>query len=708
VFGPIMTGAINSFTQGMGDLLNVTSAGVSALVNLGKAGNDTSITFSQLVHYVSDVTPWGLFADSIHQAAVDLNLLHANADMAAASLLVMDQRFASVTDSIKTFIDKTSTGNDSLLAIRDAFDGLKQAVTDAETHLALVTDAYNKGMASAGQLEAATKALTTAQTALNGTLDTSHLTMQGIATEYDNLKTALATAQSNLTLVATAYAEGSASLKQYETALAAVKTAQDALNGSMAKTPAEQVAAEFDKLQANLLKAQDYLAAVTDAMAKGQATAGMYQSAVAAVNSAQQALTGSTQAATTAISSSTPKVIDVTAALNGMAAATQSAAAAHAGFVGPVQQVSGAIQIFSGNTSSAADASKTLEAGVEVLRGSLPGLTSDTRAAGDAAIYMGDHWASAATVIANAAKTIQSASQQLIAAGDAAHTAADQMKEFDAAMGDVGGGTLGDQLNRSMQFGQMPTIHANLQPGQQFQSPLWNPNVDRGGAGLSAGWGSGTFGPMFPFETQTFDPQDIAKALNTAATNLSDAGTTLADAAKAQHDAAWAAQDAAKMASVAAKSIDMATNSLNSTALAAADAANQQAMDNAGFASVIANTNAVITGTAQALALSSATLVSAASVVQQVAQKAGVSFASPTSGTVLGSQLNLPNVGSGSGPSGANSGGLIPMVQNGPSLVVNVSAGTVVGPGGMNQLADTVAQTMVRNLQTMGIRVTRG
>jgi hypothetical protein len=75
---------------------------------------------------------------------------------------------------------------------------------------------------------------------------------------------------------------------------------------------------------------------------------------------------------------------------------------------------------------------------------------------------------------------------------------------------------------------------------------------------------------------------------------------------------------------------------------------------------------------------------------------------------VLGSQLNLPNVGSGSGLSGANSGGLIPMVQNGPSLVVNVSAGTVVGSGGMNQLADTVAQTMVRNLQTQGIRLTRG
>jgi hypothetical protein len=71
--------------------------------------------------------------------------------------------------------------------------------------------------------------------------------------------------------------------------------------------------------------------------------------------------------------------------------------------------------------------------------------------------------------------------------------------------------------------------------------------------------------------------------------------------------------------------------------------------------------------------------------------------------------LSLPNVS----PSGANSGGLTPFSQQmiqpaGPTMVVNVSAGTVVGSGGMDQLAKTIWDTGVRNLQTMGIRLTRG
>lgn len=680
VFGPIITGGINSFTQGMGDLLNVVSSGISELVTLGKSANDTGISFAQLVHYVADVTPWGLFADSIHQAAVDLNLLHASADMAAASMLVMDQRFASVTDSLKTFIDKTSAAHDTLLAVRTDYEALQKAVTDAKAQLDLVTEAYNKGMASAGQLEAATKALTAAQTALNGTMDASKFTMASIATAYDALKTALATANSNLTLVSKAYLDGKASLSQYQEAVAALKTAQDALNGSLKQTPMDEVNAALTRLQQNADRAQAYLNAVTEAMKTNSGAGVLLAGATKGVVDAQAALTGSTQTVTAAISSSAPKVIDVANALGSMATATSSAASKTAGFVGPIQQVNDAVQVLNGSVST---------------------LTDSFDAAKVTVIGAGDAFSQTAQDLIgyiNGAEQATAATDTLTEAMDNAASAA---------------GSLGSQLNQTMatasEGGGTLGMHLNLKPGDVVSSPFTIGNVDTFSGGLPAGWfsGAGPVGVGRPNDTFVFDPGGVVqKNLNTAATNLTTAGAALSTAATAQQtaadaaqQAAWAAQDAAKMASSAAQIQLAAADSINSSALAAADAANTQAINNASFASVIANTNTTTASTVQALTLATNTIVGAASVITAVAVKAGIPLASNTLvGT--GTTVSLPNV---STMSGANSGGLPfapPVFPSSPQSHVSIN---VNGSNFLQQLMNE----FVQNLQTQGVRLTR-
>lgn len=715
VVGPGLSAAVNGVIQTLGDLETIIGSATTEVIKLateaaGMVPSSKAATVSW-EDFFNVIIPGKA---AIHDAAVEIELLSADAVVLGKSADIMAQRFASVTDSLKAFIDKTSASDDSLLAIRQAFDDLKQSVSDAQDKLALVTDAYNKGMASAGQLEAATKALTAAQTALNGTLDTSHLTMQGIATEYDSLKTALATAQSNLTLVATAYAQGTASLAQYETALGKVNSAQDALNGSMRQTPAQDVANQFQTLQDNLSHAQRYLEAVTDALKTGGATMTMYESAVSAVNAAQVALTGTSQQVTTAVSGSAPKIIDVANALNSMAAASGAVAAQAANFVGPVQQAGNAIQVFSGSTVQAAGGTNQLINGVQVLTGSLPGsltdLTAKSRAAGDAAIYMGDHWASAADVIKNAAQTMKTAAQQLQEVADAAHTAADQMQEFDQAMGDVPGVSLGASLDQTMNA-QIGGFSMTLKPGDVFRSPNIGSTGIMGGYPNLAAQETNIFGSAEARDQAIINEinsrnqfaqtlQQLNQALAGGTPSVTSAADALTTAAQTQTDAAQAAYDAAKAATVgattqqtAAAATQQAADAISASALAAADAANQAAFNNAGLASIIQQTNTAVQQ-ASTVAAASTSLVSTALVAL------GKPPIVSGSNTFTPFAPSLPSV-PGSGPSGYSSGGLAfaqPVFPSGP-VNVNVSG---------SQFLSSLMNEFVRSLANQGIRVTRG
>jgi hypothetical protein len=468
----------------------------------------------------------------------------------------------------------------------------------------------------------------------------------------------------------------------------------------MRLTPAQDVAQHLQTLNDNLDHAQRYLAAVTEAMKTNTQAGALLAGATKDVATAQAALSVSTQTATTAISSSTPKVIDVTAALNGMAAATQLAATAHAKFVGPVQASGSAVQVLGTNLTAAVGGTNQLINGVQVLTGSIPALNTGAQTATTVFTALGGAFKGAAMDANSLVTALNNA------AGAVAKTAQETSIATQSFAGmTAGAGQLGAALDKAMSA-KLGSISLSLKPGDQYSAYRTGniEGVNYGGTETAPGFGSALFGPAGVPETMTFDPVAYAQQLQQTNANLNTAATNLTTAAQVQQDAAQTAYDAAKLAGIAAQVGTTAASAINASALRAADAANQQAMNNIGFASVIANTNAVITGTAQALALSSSTLVSAASVVAQIAQKAGVSFASPTMGTVLGSQLNLPNVGSGSGPSGANSGGLPfapPVFPNSPAIPsVNITGGP--------QFVQSLMNEFVRNLQTQGIRLTRG
>jgi len=368
-------------------------------------------------------------------------------------------------------------------------------------------------------------------------------------------------------------------------------------------------------------------------------------------------------------------------------------------FVGPVYQANLGIQMYSGATKDATDRTAQMVDGIEVLNGTVSPLTDTFDAAKVTIIGAGDAFSQTAADLIdyiNQTDSATAATDSLTSALETAGSAAESLgSQLDQSMATAseGGGTLG--------------MHVSLKPGDQYtqwgiglQMPQMNDAT-----GSPTGWGQPS--------TLTFDPVDYAKQLardfqqrQQANAGLNTAATNLTSAAQAQLDAANKAADAAKMASVAAQVGTTAASAINASALAAADAANQQASDNAAFASVITQTSTVTAATVQALALATNTMVGAASVITAVAVKAGVPLTSNTmtGGSVLGS-LNLPNVSTGSGLS-ASTGGMPfapPVFQSGPNSQIP-SVNITGGP----QFVQSLMNEFVKNLQTQGIRLTRG
>jgi len=713
IIGPIIGGAIQSLIQSFGDLATVIGSTMSVIAQAITQSNSFNISAKSIVSTIGDVTPWGLFSNSIHEAATDIQLLNASAQIAAQSALDMQTKFTSVTASLKDFIDKENETDDSLLQVRTQFDNLKQAVSDAQDKLNLVQQAYDQGYASAGQLEQATNALNSAQKALNGTLDTSHSTIASVAADYDNLKTALATAQANLTVVATAYAQGVASLTQYTDALAKVKSAQDALNGSMAQTPAQQVAEEFAKLQQNLVDAQSHLQAVSDALKNGQATMGMYQSAVSAVNSAQQALSGTIQASTTAVSSSQAKIIDVAQALAQQATATTAVSTATSNFVGPVQATGDAIQVFAGNSQNAAAAINQMQLGIQVLNGSVPTLGSAFDATKVTIIGLDNAFKQTAADLQN----YINGTTQAIAANSDLEQSIEDVTAAAEAQDQAFQDTLDamDALSASANvtgFGQGGGGTAQLPAGAQISNITPGP---MGGASADTG-----FHTLDPWQATLNALQFAAQAnalagqgQQTAATSLTTAADTLQTAADSTDAAAKAALIGANTTTQAAQDLITANDAISASSL---NAATLSANAIVGAGQILAN---AATEASTSLTEAASSVLTASSVVTQAATAAAAAVGATVSASTF--TLNQPVIApttTATGPAGATTftpfgqtpwtPGFESTVGNtGPQVNVTLNAGSVVGSNGMNELSQVLMNQLLSTLSSMGLRMVR-
>lgn len=188
VVGPVLVGAVNSLVQGFSELAELASGAISLAIRAvtGDA-RALNVDLKSVWDRITDLTPWALFKDSMDQATTELHLLSAAADMAAKSIPIMEQRFTSATDALKSFIDKTSAGHDSLLAIRTEYESLQKTLTDAQQNLAKVTEAVSKHEAGLGQLQAAQKAVQDAQTKLNGTWEETGFTIGKVTDAMDKL-----------------------------------------------------------------------------------------------------------------------------------------------------------------------------------------------------------------------------------------------------------------------------------------------------------------------------------------------------------------------------------------------------------------------------------------------------------------------------------------------------------------------------------------
>ena len=393
--------------------------------------------------------------------------------------------------------------------------------------------------------------------------------------------------------------------------------------------------------------------------------------------------------------------------MNTHATALRKAADAAAAFVGPIQDLTFGIEMYSGAQKTTATTSTILENGIEVLNGTASRLATTFGGAATRIISFDDAMKTTITdaktftdhlnSVANAAQTVGSAVQSVAKETSIAGEAFAGMA--------AGAGDLGKALDKAMSA-KLGTISVGLKPGDQYSAYRtgYIEGVNYGGTETGAPFGSALFGPAGLPETMTFDPAAYAQQLQQTNQNLNTAATNLTDAAQTQLDAANAAADAAKMASVAAQAGSTAASSINASALAAADAANQLALNNAGFASVIANTNTVAVTAIQAVAAATNTMAATAQVVTSIANKAGIPLAYNSMIGATGTTVSLPNVGPGSGISGANTGGLPfapPVFQSGPqsNVTVNVNG---------SQFVQNLMNEFVRNLQTQGIRLTRG
>jgi trimeric autotransporter adhesin len=533
----------------------------------------------------------------------------------------------------------------------------------------------------------------------------------------------------------------------------------------------QELLAQNAQLQINLTNANTLLAQAQQLYEDGAIGLGQLQKAQQAVTTAQDALNGTTKTATTATQALTTAHTGLTTALSGTATAMTSAAVVGNDFASSLQIINGQMVSLGGQATDATDSTNDFASSVQVLDGEFTNLGGQAAIAtagmqqfgGSVNVVNGQLVTLGATTAPAAAAAIGSVGT---AAKGAASQVADLSSELDTFMGDLAGATslsqsldvamgdLGGQIGNlsvSLSAGQTYTTHnagGLAGAGLGFQDPSELVGLDNAAlqalqfdtmqmtylgtsttaataattanttatTANTAATAANTSGITASTETsaalansltnvwtQYQDGEASLATLTTATTAAAESfasGNTTLAAVWAQYQegeaslgqlvsATLAAADSmATVSSTATESVD-ALNALN-------DGAVPFAVSLAGMASEVTDASTAIA--AAGVVVSNASTELAAKVTAALGPAQGV-----------GGSLNTPTIGTATpviSTSGTTEGETLNPAYN-ANFSITIQAGTVVGSGGMQQLANMVGNQLVKNMNQSGIRITR-
>ena len=660
----------------------------------------------------------------------------------------------------------------AMLLVADAHQKLAVAAANASTTFkAVVADMHN-GAASASQYSSALAALNKAQQELNGGLENAHTATLLAIDDYQKLLVQGVNAQTTLTAVAQAVLAGESSLTQFDQALQRVNTDFMNAHGGAQDfaTVVEMIGVEMQKASVAAQNSQLGLQAWLDKLAQGypvlqnvidalDKAAGAYEkahggaldltSATDLVTAAHLKLQLAADKANVTLSAAygladqgkisyqeladyINKAAQANEALSGSHAKATTAAQTHTtaqqslnstlqaqrGILQPVydawdvyaQKISGANQAVTTNIATDADWRYALAQaqGVADQFGSHVDAAATNMGQLTDALHQGTVAAPAlGSALSGVDAVVNQLSADMLSTAVAAGSLADAVRAGATGFVTGGGqsGTIagqpGDVVTQRTEGGGIASQITLGTPLQRAQKEL---------ADLQA-----------PYQLQQI--YDQINKIGQAGTTLQTGAAALSKAVVPFQDAATLAYEAAKAQQVASSGLSSAADAISASSLAAADAANQLASDNSRLAGTVNDAVQVVQSASSTTLLSTKSIMAAVDVVGAMVTAIGDTLApvAKTFSSLVQAATQPGPAVPGYQPGGSNAmvawGGSYKPFYTGASVTgqppqinisVPVQAGTLVGSGGMQELSTTVADTVVKQLETLGIRLTSG
>jgi hypothetical protein len=346
-------------------------------------------------------------------------------------------------------------------------------------------------------------------------------------------------------------------------------------------------------------------------------------------------------------------------------------------FAGTIQKVNGQVIAFSSNLNAASGTASEYATSIAYINGQMVNLSTACTAADGTVNQLSADMLSAAVSAGSLADAVRAGATGFVPGGGQSGTIAGQ--PGDVVTQRTEGGGIASQITLGTPLQRAQKELADLQAPAQLQA-IYDQINKLGHAGST---------------------------LNTAATKLAVAVQPFQDAATLQYEAA-------KAALAASTAIVGATNSLNSSALAAADAANQLAFDNSRLSGTVDLAVQIAQNASQTSLAATQAVEAANSLVGDMVTVVASTLAPVVSGfsTLIRAVTQPGPTIPGYTPGPANApispawgpgagGGL---QGSHPTVNLTVNAGTVVGGNGIQELTSTIADTLVQQLGNVGIR----
>ena len=604
----------------------------------------------------------------------------------------------------------------ALLLIEADYQQLQNNLTNALTQVDAVTQAFNSHKATIQQVSAALEKAQQDYQALNNGLTSFDITVRQDTVSQQELQTAATnatTAFQAALLVFNSTGQGLQNL--IKTAENMATTSAAANNGALSWAAADaQLAAQQATLNTALINANTYLAQATQKLASGEIGIGVYNAALAKQKQAQDAVNGSTSTAATDAQNLAGKL---PAVATGYQAVANAALSANGGLINSFQDTQNVSNAFSNLQINLQNATTHLNDVLQAVQNntaSMPQLQQAIQAvvtAQNALVGANQQYAGSAPAVVQQINAVANAAVQAASDIDdmssAMADAADQSFSAAGAFGNAaGGGGLAGTVTGASQGGGGS---GQVNPGGIFTQTINGVSENI----MTTPGALGGFGKFAPAVAAA------AEALaGTSSDSLTSAASATADTLTSSAAAALAAAEAADTAAASSQSTSAASIAA-AEAAATLDLNLQQAAD----ATAALTTSTTTLGDSMTTAANAATEAanSTTLLVSSVADAAqtissvtnGINSLTSASTLLLGGAAALAS-GTNLGPNGANSfvplnaeqysGGIAPQTGQ---INITITAGTVVGQGGMQQLSTMLANQLVSTMQTQGIRLSR-